>query len=98
MSEPQTPQAFTLRRTSLGPILGVGTSRTTRLGDFQMLLPVTAFPVCFSKSLTTYPGFGCHLASSMSARIGASLSLFRVRGYRDDYGHAPSGRVCIVTY
>src|SRR3990172_9020463 len=69
MSDPQTPQALILSSTSLGPILGNATSRTARLGDFQTLLPVMALPVFFSNSLTTYPGFGSHLASSMSARM-----------------------------
>src|SRR5574341_1008159 len=69
MSDPHTPQALILSKTSLGAILGTAISCTARLGDFQTLLPVMAFPVFFSNSLTTYPGFGSHLASSMSARM-----------------------------
>src|SRR3990172_7031625 len=103
MSDPQTPQALILSSTSLGPILGNATSRTARLGDFQTLLPVMALPVLFSNSLTTYPGFGSHLASSMSARMRKLLppstavgrdagicGLFRL--FYNEYGHA-AGRL-----
>src|SRR5574341_1254749 len=69
MSDPHTPQALILSKTSLGAILGTAISCTARLGVFQMLLPVMAFPVFFSNSLTTYPGFGSHFASSMSPRM-----------------------------